>query len=149
MEEKEKLKKILRELTVFDLLDELLNRTTEEINYGILLLLIQGKIDYKTVSERYVDYLEYKNDDFLEKLIDCETCILEGFHYTTNDNKKNRPYINRSLYILNQSKRFQMNKLNEKYNYNEEEAKECSSYWRYKENEKGFTNLNAGKRKRF
>ena len=145
----EELKKILRKLTVFDLLEELSNRSKDEINYGILLLLIQGKIDYKTVSERYVDYLEYQNDDFLEKLIDCETCILEGFHYTTHDNKKNRPHINRSLYILNQSKRFQMNTLNEKYNYNEEQAKECSSYWRHKEDENRFTNLNVNKRKLF
>lgn len=148
MEEKE-LKSILKKLTVFDLLEELSERTQWEINYGILLLLIQGKIDYKTVSERYVDYLEHKNDDFLEKLIDCETCILEGFHNTTHDNEKNRPHINRSLYILNQSKRFQMNKLNEKYNYNEDEAKECSSYWRYKEGNKGFTNLSKRKKIEF
>ena len=149
MEEKEELKSILKKLTVFDLLEELSGRSRDEINYGILLLLIQGKINYKTVSERYVDYLEYQNNDFLEKLIDCETCILEGFHYTTNDNKKNRPHINRSLYILNQSKRFQMHKLNEKYNYNEEEAKECSSYWRHKEDENRFTNLNVNKMKPF
>lgn len=61
------------------------------------------------------------------ELIEAETCVLESFHYKKGTKREyDIKHTQRCLYLLNKSKRFQLNDLNEKYGYNEEEAKQYS-----------------------
>lgn len=125
----------LSKFTVFGLLDELTNRSQEEIQYALLYLLIKKKVKYIDLSNAYVKSLELENEDQLNKLIEAETCVLSAFHYKmggkkADDNKATQ----RALYLLNKSNRFNLNKFNEKYNYDEQLGKEMSWYERNKEN---------------
>ena len=95
---------------------------------GLLLLLTKRKIDYKSLSEMYVNALEIWNEDEKNKLTEAQQCVLE--HIINHKSKKT---IQRSLYLLNESKAFQMKEFNEKYSYNEEEAKKLSWYERNKD----------------
>lgn len=126
----------LSKFTVFGLLDELTNRSKEEIQYGLLYLLIKKKVKYVDLSNAYVKSLELENEDKLNKLIEAETCVLSAFHHKMGGKKPDdNKATQRALYLLNKSNRFNLNTLNEKYNYDEQLGKEMSWYERNKENE--------------
>jgi hypothetical protein len=100
------------------------------------LLLLEKKVSFKELSESYVEALEVDNTDKLKQLIEAETCVLENIVCSNKPkDKTHQNAIQRSLYLLNKSKRFQMNKLNEKFGYDEEKAKKLSWYERDKNNE--------------
>ena len=123
----------LKKYTTIDLVNELLTRSNIELEYSLLTLLVERKIDFVTLSNQYTKALERWHDDDLNKLIEAEQCVLESFSYSknpkVNDNKK---HIKRCLYLLNKSNRYMLNKLNDKYSYNEEDAKQYSVYERNK-----------------
>lgn len=124
-------------MTTLELLDELTKKPKEEIHYALLELLLKDKLDYISISNSYVSFLEVINADRQNKLIEAETCILESFLYDKIDSKdkslEDWKHTQRCLYNLNQSKRFNMSKMNQEYNYNEKEAKEFSWYERNKQ----------------
>ena len=109
---------------------------TENIRYLFFLLLCEKKVSFKELSESYVEALEYDNTDKLKQLIEAETCVLEHMisaqHRTKKDDKEKT--YQRSLYLLNNSKRFNMKDLNKKFGYDEEKAKKLSWYERDKNN---------------
>lgn len=118
----------------FELIEELLNKPKEEIKYALLALMLKGKIDFLDLNATYIRCLNLENEDKLNKLIEAETCVLESFHHKKGTKKDyDIKHTQRCLYLLNKSKRFQLNDLNEKYGYNEEEAKQYSFYERNKE----------------
>lgn len=120
-------------MNTFELIELLAQKPKEEIKYSLLILMLKGKIDFIDINAAYVDCLERQNDDKLNKLVEAETCILESFHCKKSNKKDyDMKHTQRCLYLLNQSKRFQMQTLNEKYEYNEEKAKEYSWYERNK-----------------
>lgn len=120
-------------MNTFELLEELSKKPKEEIKYAILSLMLDGKIDFVDLNACYVDFLNIIKEDRLNQLIEAETCVLETFHYKKNDKTEaNHKHTQRCLYLLNKSRRFNMQSLNEKYGYNEEEAKEYSWYERNK-----------------
>lgn len=125
-------------MTTLDLLSELLKKPNDEIEYSLLILLLKGKINFTSLSNQYVNALEYKDKDKANKLHEAMSCVIESFLYGKNENKTNHQHIQRCLYLLNESKSFNMDKLNEKYNYNKNEAKNYSWYERNKheDNEK-------------
>lgn len=129
--------------TPYTLIENLLKFDKESIKYALLQLMIEDKLDFHTLSNVYVDYLKLKEKDTTMKLIEAETCLLQTFHLKHTTNKtlhKGFDYINtqRSLHCLNESKRYVMEKLNEKYNYNEEIGKEASCYEDYKKQQLKF-----------
>lgn len=108
----------------------------ETIRHLFFLLLCEKKVSFQELSESYVEALEFDNTDKLKQLIEAETCVLENIVCSNKPkNKTHQNAIQRSLYLLNKSKRFQMKDLNEKFAYDEEEAKKLSWYERDKNNE--------------
>lgn len=102
-----------------------------EIRQSLILSLLKDKtLSFKDISEAYVEALENENNDKLMKLIEAESCVLEHMmnaQYKTKKDDKEKTY-QRSLYLLNNSKRFNMEGLNEHFEYDEDKAKEFSCY---------------------
>lgn len=124
-------------LTTFELIDELIKKPKEEILYSLFMLMCKDKLSWDDLNKAYVKYLEATKNDMTNQLIEAETCVMESFHdKKSKDKNKETDYkhTQRCLYLLNQSKRFQMDKLNDKYEYDEEFARTMSWYEREKEN---------------
>lgn len=124
------------ELTTFELTNQLIEKPKEEILYALFMLMCKDKLSWDDLNKAYVKYLEAKKKDMTNQLIEAEMCVIESFHdKKTKDKSKGRYYnhTQRCMYLLNQSKRFQMDKLNKKYEYDEEFAKTMSWYEREKE----------------
>ena len=122
-------------MNTLELIEELSNKEKEEIKYALLALMLKGKIDFLDLNLAYVNCLKLDSEDRLNQLIEAEICVLESFIDKTGGEKEGDiKHTQRCLYLLNQSKRFKMDKLNEKYRYNEEEAKQYSWYERNKDN---------------
>lgn len=127
-------------MDTFQLIEELLTKPKAEIQYGLLTMLLEGKVDFIELSNQYVNCLKIQNEDNENKLIEAETCVIESFLDKKVKNaesdkskyKNNYKHTQRCLYLLNQSKRYNMGSLNEKYSYNEDEGKGCSWYERNK-----------------
>lgn len=131
------------------IIEELSKQPKDEIEYAIYTLLLRKVIDYPTISKLYVNTIEKINQDNVNFIVEGETCILEHLinleHGKKGRKKRKFDYeqfgetlkntIQRSLYFLNRFKRFNMSSLNEKFHYNEEEAKKLSWYERNKEDE--------------
>ena len=129
-------------MDTFELLNELLKKTNEEIDYAILYLMIKGKLDSHRVFNLYMKCIEHNNNDLKDRLTESNTSILDLILNLEKPKSKKRSTveladkaIRRGLYNLNSSRLFNMQSLNEKYNYNEDEDKKLSWYWRTK-NEK-------------
>lgn len=121
-------------MNTFELIEELSNKPKEEIRYALLSLMLKDKIDFLDLNSAYVECLNSIKEDRLNQLIEAETCVLESFMYKKGvKNEHDMKHTQRCLYLLNHSKRFQLNDLNEKYGYKDEEAKKYSWYERNKE----------------
>lgn len=117
----------------FVLIEKLLQFDKEIISLTLLEFLKTGKIDFIELSNAYTQYLKCKEEDTELRLIEAETCILETFHLKHTTDKTLRKGLDHSntqrcLYLLNQSRRFNMSTLNEKYGYDEEVGKKASYY---------------------
>lgn len=121
-------------METFEILEKLSEKSKQEIEFALTVLMLKEKIDFVNVSNAYVSCLEQIKEDRLNQIIEAETCVLESFHCKKSNKKEyDRKHTQRCLYLLNQSKRFNMNKLNEKYEYDEEFGKQMSWYERNKE----------------
>ena len=127
----------MKELLEFrDVFQKIKEWKPETIRHLFFLLLCEKKVSFKELSESYVEALEVDNTDKLNQLIEAETCVLENIVCSNKPkNKTHQNAIQRSLYLLNKSKRFQMKDLNEKFGYDEEKAKKLSWYERDKNKE--------------
>lgn len=116
-------------MNTLDLIRELSKKPKQEIQYALLSLMLEGKIDFTDLNEAYVESLNIIKEDRLNQLIEAETCVLESFMYKKGSKReRDMKHTQRCLYLLNQSKRFNIGDLNKKYDYNEEKAKEYSWY---------------------
>lgn len=129
-------------MNTFELLNELLKKSNEEVDYAILELMINGKLDSHRMFDLYMKCIEHNNNDLKDRLTESNTSILDLILNLEKPKSKKRSTveladkaIRRGLYNLNSSRLFNMQSLNEKYNYNEDEDKKLSWYWRTK-NEK-------------
>lgn len=122
-------------MDTFELLEELSKKTKYEIKYALISLMLAGKIDFLDVNSAYIDSLKAINENSFNKLFEAESCVLESFHYKKGNKKEyDKKHTQRCLYLLNQSKRFNISDLNEKYEYDEEFGKKMSVYERNKKN---------------
>lgn len=124
-------------MDIFEILDELLKHSNEEIDYAILSLMIKKKLDSHKVFDLYMQSIEYDKDDLKDRLIESNTSILYLLINLKEPKSKKESIrqctynaIHRALYNLNISKQFNIGKMNEKYGYNEDEDKKLSWYWR-------------------
>lgn len=121
-------------MDTFELLEELSKKTKYEIKYALVSLMLARKIDFLDVNSAYIDSLKAINENNFNKLFEAESCVLESFHYKKGNKKQyERMHTQRCLYLLNQSKRFNISDLNKKYEYDEEFGKKMSWYERNKE----------------
>ena len=66
-------------MNTFQLIEELLTKTKEEIQYALLTMLLKGKVDFIELSNQYVNCLKIWNEDKEDQLIEAETCVIESF----------------------------------------------------------------------
>lgn len=126
-------------METFELLEKLIEKPKHEIKYALIALMLKDKIDFLDVSNSYVACLEQIKEDRLNQLIEAETCVAESFnHKKGNKNEDDRKHTQRCLYLLNQSKRFNMSGLNGRYEYDKEFGKQMSWYERNKESENKY-----------
>ena len=119
-------------MDTLELLNELSKKDKEEIQYALLTLMTSRKIDFITLNNAYVSFLERTKEDSLNQLVEAETCVLESLIYKNNKNESTKNSIQRRLFLLNQSKRFNMAEMNKKLQYDENMGKELSWYYRNK-----------------
>lgn len=121
-------------MNTFQLLDELTKKSKEEIEYCIKALMMAEKIDFLTINKAYTEYLESVKEDRLNQLMEAELCAYEGLICLNKNKKESKETIQRILYMLNKSRRFMTDKMNEKYGYDEALGKSLSWYERNKLN---------------
>lgn len=116
-------------MNAFELLNELLEKSEEEVDFALLSLLLKKKIDFVKLSTLYTKSLEEINEDKLNQLIEAETCVSMCFYSKLGGKKPlDQRVTQRCLYLLNKSRRFNMGRLNEKFAYNESEGRDASWY---------------------
>lgn len=123
-------------MNTFELIENLAKKPNAEIKYALMILMQKKKIDFLDLNAAYVDYISGIEEDRLNQLIEAETCVMESLIYDKID-KKNKSHlssIQRRLYLLNKSKRFNMEDMNSAFEYNEEKAKSYSWYEQNKNN---------------
>lgn len=122
----------------FTLLNKLLTKPNEEIDAAILTLMIKDKLDSHRVFDAYMKSIEHYNKDLQDRLVESNTNILDLILNLEKPKSRKEDAvmadkaIHRGLYNLNTSRKFNMKFLNEKFNYNEDEDKKLSWYWRTK-----------------
>ena len=120
-------------MNTYDLFQELLRKDKAEIMACLSILMAEEKLDFKTLSEAHVTYLESQRKDFKDKLIEAGSVIFDSLVYDKFDKKQaTKNSIQRRLYFLNKSNQFYMGELNAKYEYDEEEGRRLSWYERNK-----------------
>jgi len=117
-----------------EVMNELLPLPEELIDTVLLKLLLNNKIDFVKLSNLYIESLKKQDKDKDNLLYEAESCALEHLINIKKESKLNHNAVHRTLYLLNKSRRFMMNKLNEKFNYNEDEDKKLSWYEMNKDN---------------
>lgn len=116
-------------METFELLEQLSEKSKEEIEYCILSLMLKDKIDFLSLNKCYIKMLELREKDNEIKTSEASMCISESFRYDKFGKKKGTEQsIQRRLYFLNKAECINTFELNKKYNYNEEEAKKLSGY---------------------
>ena len=120
-------------MNTYDLIQELLKKDKAVIEACLASLMQEGKLDFKTLYEAHVTYLESQRKDFKDKLIEAGTIMMESFIYDKfSKSQATKNSIQRRLYFLNKSSQFNMGELNAKYEYDEEEGRRLSWYERNK-----------------
>ena len=118
-------------MNIYELTSELSKHSPQEIEFCLKMLMANDKINYVSLSNAYVSYLNDLKENDKIKLAEAQTCIIESFDRkkTTAFNKDNNncKHTQRCLYLLNDLKAFKMDALNEKYNYDPEFAKTLSN----------------------
>lgn len=119
-------------MTTTELIEELSKKPKDEIKYALMALMVDGKLDFVDLNASYVNYLEFKKDDNENMLIESDTCIIQMMFLAERKKKLSEienNIVQRGLYRLNQSKRFNTKSLNEKFHYiGDDRAKELSWY---------------------
>lgn len=120
-------------MNTYELIEQLAQKPKAEIRLALLALMLKGQIDFLDLNNAYVNTLEYIRKDQDNKLWEAESCVYDSFLYTKNAKvAQNVGHIQRCLYLLNKANRTNMQRLNEKYKYDEERGKAESWYERNK-----------------
>ena len=122
-------------MNTFELLKELLKKSSDEINYGILVLMLKGKLDFNRVNAAYVESLERLRKDNKLLLAEKDLSIYDLLSSVRKESKTNHNAVHRALYNLNESNAFNMQDINEKFGYDKEKDCKLSMYWREHEHD--------------
>src|SRR5574344_1103182 len=115
-------------MNTFELIDELTKKSTEEIKYALLTLMLKGKINFLDLNASYVDSLKEINDEKESLLIESDICVMQMMFFAEKKKKLSKlenTIVQRGLYRINQSNRFNTKSINEKLHYiGDDKAKE-------------------------
>ena len=123
-------------MDTFSLMNELSKKPKEEIQLVLLTLMLSDKIDFIDLNKSYIEYLKDIRTDQENLLSEADTCLMDMMFVAGKKKKMSKiedNIIQRGLYRLNQSNRFNTDYINEKIGYiGDEKAKELSWYERNK-----------------
>ena len=123
-------------MDTFSLMNELSKKPKEEIQLVLLTLMLSDKIDFIDLNKSYIEYLKDIRTDQENLLSEADTCLMDMMFVAGKKKKRSKiedNIIQRGLYRLNQSNRFNTDYINEKIGYiGDEKAKELSWYERNK-----------------
>lgn len=98
--------------------------------------MLSDKIDFIDLNKSYIEYLKDIRTDQENLLSEADTCLMNMMFVAGKKKKRSKiedNIIQRGLYRLNQSNRFNTDYINEKIGYiGDEKAKELSWYERNK-----------------
>jgi len=115
---------LLQEADALELFEQLSKKAKPEIEHVLYKLLIINKIDFLSVQNAYIKYLECLKRVNLAHIKEAEVCLVESLTYDRiPNNTRAEKSVQRRLYYLNYGRRVQMQSLNKKFNYDEERAK--------------------------
>ena len=113
-------------------MNELSKKPKEEIQLVLLTLMLSDKIDFIDLNKSYIEYLKDIRTDQENLLSEADTCLMDMMFVAGKKKKRSKiedNIIQRGLYRLNQSNRFNTDYINEKIGYiGDEKAKELSWY---------------------
>ena len=123
-------------MDTFSLMNELSKKPKEEIQLVLLTLMLSDKIDFIDLNKSYIEYLKDIRTDQENLLSEADTCLMDMMFVAGEKKKRSKiedNIIQRGLYRLNQSNRFNTDYINKKIGYiGDEKAKELSWYERNK-----------------
>ena len=123
-------------MDTFSLMNELSKKPKEEIQSVLLTLMLSDKIDFIDLNKSYIEYLKDIRTAQENLLSEADTCLMDMMFVAGKKKKRSKiedNIIQRGLYRLNQSNRFNTDYINEKIGYiGDEKAKELSWYERNK-----------------
>ena len=123
-------------MDTFSLMNELSKKPKEEIQLVLLTLMLSDKIDFIDLNKSYIEYLKDIRTDQENLLSEADTCLMDMMFVAGKKKKRSKiedNIIQRGLYRLNQSNRFNTDYINKKIGYiGDEKAKEFSWYERNK-----------------
>lgn len=104
---------------ILELTNKLKQLKPEDRNHIVFQLMKEKYISFLELSNIYTKCLELENKNMLNNLREAEICALMYASYDKKPakSKLKRKIQLRTLYMLNQSERFNMEKLNERLEY--------------------------------
>ena len=92
-------------MDTYELLEELSKRSSEEIEFCLLMLIIKNKIKYIDLSNAYTSFLEKSNSENKDKYLNTLYTLFSTYQ-TIPKGKKINNFMKSALFILNESKMF-------------------------------------------
>lgn len=116
-------------MTTYQLVELLSKQPQEELHTALFVLLLRGRLDFHSLSEAYVRALERRRDIQQSQLVEAETCILLSLRRRSGAAAaSSRECTQRSLYLLNKLRHFDVASLNAELGYDESYARTVSQY---------------------
>ena len=116
-----------------ELIIQLLDKSNEDIQDVLTILMINKKLSFTDLNKSYVNYLEYTNANKEKALVESNICLCLMMSLAENKetlSETENEAVQRGLYKLNQSKLFNMDSLNKKLNYIGDEKAKLLSSWK-------------------
>lgn len=115
-------------MNTLELLKELLDKPKQELEYAITTLMIKEKINFLTINESYVKYLELTKKNQKDRLYEASSCLVEQLIY--NGKPKAREAAknaqDRSIYFLDSTNQFQLDAIKKRLNYDSNNGEQKS-----------------------
>ena len=116
----------MSEMSTLQLMNELMKKPHEEVEFVILGLMLNKILDL------YMQSIEIENEDKRKRLAESNSCILDLLLHFKKETGANSNAIHRALHNLNDSNSFNMGNLNRKFGYDKERDRNLSWYERQK-----------------
>lgn len=97
-----------------ELIEELSKKPSVEIESAIVELMLKGKIEFDVINSSYIKFLELIRNHQKEDLYQAHGLLVDFLLY---QDKVEKPVLDKALEMINNSRRFNADILNKKYNF--------------------------------